>query len=517
MQMTPAAGPTSKPAGLAHAWGDQGDGTFVNPILPADYSDIDAIRVGDDYFAVSSTFAYSPGVIVLHSKDLVNWTIAGHAVADVTAISPQMNFDKMGRYGRGVWAGAMRFHAGRFWIYFGDPDDGFFVTSAEKAAGPWEPVKQLWKTKGWDDPCPFWDDDGQGYFVCTNFADGYKIHLFKLTADNTALVDGWDRVLHQSKGSEATKLYKINGVYYHYYSEVKPEGRVAMMNRSRSLDGPWETRQLQHVNKRVDKEPNQGGLIEGPGGRWWFLTHQGTGDWEGRAMCLLPVNWTDGWPILGEPGADGIGNMVWQAKKPVVGMPTTAPATDDPFAGPQLGAQWEWNHQPRADRWSLTERPGFLRLHAFRPLKPEDLKSAGNVLTQRVLRTAGGDAAVKLDVSGMADGQIAGLGHYAKTSAAIGVRQRAGRRTIAILRDAKETAGPAVTGDTIWLRSTWNFDGQCHFAFSTDGRAFEAFGDPYGLTWGHYRGDRVALFSFNDDADAGVADFTSFTQTFRRN
>jgi beta-xylosidase len=155
------------------SWGDQGNGTFRNPVLPADYSDIDAIRVGSDYYAISSTFQFSPGMVVLHSRDLVNWRILSHAVADLTQIGPEMNWDRMDRYGRGIWAGAIRQHAGKFWIYFGTPDEGYFVTTATNAAGPWEPLTCVMRAPGWDDCCPFWDDDGQGYLVGTCFKDNY--------------------------------------------------------------------------------------------------------------------------------------------------------------------------------------------------------------------------------------------------------------------------------------------------------------------------------------------------------
>ena len=171
-------------------WGDQHNGTYANPVLPADYSDIDAIRVGTDYYAISSTFQFSPGVVILHSKDLVNWQITGHVVDDLTQIGPALNWDSMDRYGKGVWAGAIRHHAGKFWVYFGTPDEGFFMSTATNPAGPWTPLHKVWNVTGWDDPCPFWDDDGQGYLVATHFADQYKIHLFKLSADGKQIRDG---------------------------------------------------------------------------------------------------------------------------------------------------------------------------------------------------------------------------------------------------------------------------------------------------------------------------------------
>jgi beta-xylosidase len=142
-------------SGQDSRWGDQGDGTYANPVLPGDFSDLDAIRVGRDYYAISSTFQYSPGVVVLHSKDLVNWRIAGHVVDDLTRISPELNWDKMNRNGRGIWAGSIRYHAARFWVYFGTPDEGFFMSTAAHPAGPWTPMKALGPSAGWDDPCPF--------------------------------------------------------------------------------------------------------------------------------------------------------------------------------------------------------------------------------------------------------------------------------------------------------------------------------------------------------------------------
>ena len=243
-------------------WGDQGDGTYNNPVVPGDYSDLDCIRVGPEYYAVSSTFQFSPGVVILHSRDLVNWEIQSHAVADVTQISPELNWDRMNRYGKGIWAGAIRYHDGRFWIYFGTPDEGYFMTTAKDIVGQWEPLHAVLREAGWDDCCPFWDDDGQGYLTGSNFRDGYKIHLWKLTPDGRDLVKESDHVIHQSRGSEANKLYKINGIYYHLFSEVKSEGRVVMMERSTNIFGPYgESKQLNHADRQA-KEPNQGGLVQ---------------------------------------------------------------------------------------------------------------------------------------------------------------------------------------------------------------------------------------------------------------
>ena len=206
-------------------WGDQRDGAYRNPVLPGDYSDLDCIRVGSDYYAISSTFQYSPGMVVLHSKDLVNWSILGHAINDVTEIGPELNWDRMDRYARGVWAGAIRHHEGKFWIYFGTPDEGYFMTTATNPAGPWAPLHRMTKEAGWDDCCPFWDDDGQGYFVGTHFKDGYKTYLYKLTPDGRDLVPESRVLINEGHHREANKLFKVGDTYYHFFSEYDGGGR----------------------------------------------------------------------------------------------------------------------------------------------------------------------------------------------------------------------------------------------------------------------------------------------------
>ena len=220
-------------------WGDQKDGTYRNPVLPGDYSDLDCIRVGSDYFAISSTFQYSPGMIVLRSRDLVNWRIIGNVVDDVTRIGPGTNWDRMNRYGRGIWAGAIRHHAGKFWIYFGTPEEGYFMSSAKDPAGPWEPLHRMTKEGGWDDCCPFWDDDGQGYFVGTHFKGGYKTWLYKLTSDGRDLVPESRVLINEGSRREANKLFKISDTYYHFYSEFAGGGRYVMMQRAKSITGPY--------------------------------------------------------------------------------------------------------------------------------------------------------------------------------------------------------------------------------------------------------------------------------------
>ncbi len=497
-------------------WGDAGNGTYTNPILPADYSDLDCIRVGNDYYAISSTFQYSPGVIILHSRDLVNWNIIGHAVDDITTISPEMNWDKMNRYGRGIWAGAIRYHDKKFWIYFGDPDAGYFMTSATKAAGPWEPLHKVLGEKGWDDCCPFWDDDGQGYLVGSNFSKGYQIHLFKMTPDGKELIKKSDKIIHQSKGSEANKLYKINGMYYHFFSEVKPNGRAVMMERSKNIYGPYtEVKQLSHPQKQYN-EPNQGGIVQTQKGDWYFLTHHGTGDWSGRVMSLLPVTWVEGWPIIGEVGKDTIGTMIWSGKMPLTSSEKDITQTSDEFDQSILLQQWEWNYQPRKGKWSLTERKGWLRLHAFTPLAQNDLLKAGNTLTQRTLRTSNNEVTIKLDISGMADGQEAGLAHFGSPNyATIGIVCEGVTKTVTFSIKGVITKGELLTNNTIWLKTTWGLDGNSQYYYSIDGDSYIPFGSRYQMMWGAYRGDRIAIYNYNNKSDDGYIDVDFFHYQYK--
>ncbi|MEP6747976.1 MAG: glycoside hydrolase 43 family protein [Bacteroidota bacterium] len=503
--------------GSWQTWGAQANGNYVNPILPADYSDLDCIRVASDYYVISSTFQFSPGLVILHSRDLVNWTIAGHVVTDLNQVGPDLNWDKMNRYGKGIWAGAIRYHDNKFWVYFGTPDEGYFMSTAKNPAGPWAPLHVVLASKGWDDCCPFWDDDGQGYLIGTNFADGYKIHLFRLTTDGKDLIESSDKVIHQSPGSEANKLYKINGMYYHFFSEVKQEGRVVMMERSTNIYGPYsEIRQLNHAEKQYF-EPNQGALLETKKGKWYFLTHHGTGDWSGRIMSLLPVTWVDGWPLIGAVGKDGIGRMVWKGRMPVSRTIAAVPQTSDEFTATTLGPQWEWNYQPKADKWSLLQRPGWLRLSAFRPLQADDLFKAGNTPTQRSFRSRYNEVIIKLDVSAMTEGQQAGLCHFANPHfGMIGIRCAGTTRRLLFKSNDTLLTGSVIKRQIVWLRSVWGLDGISRFSYSEDGKGFTAFGNPYQLAWGSYRGDRIGVFSYNNLADTGSVDLDYFHYSLKK-
>lgn len=489
-------------------WGDQGDGTYLNPVIPSDYSDIDCIRVGSDYYAISSTFQFSPGMTLLHSRDLVNWELCGNAISDLTQIGEELDWTRMNRYGRGVWAGTLRYHNGRFYLFFGTPDEGFFMTSSPDVKGPWEPLTCLLRESGWDDCTAFWDDDGRAYFAGTHFSDGYKTYLFDMTADGRTIDRSSARLINVGNGREASKLIRVGGWYYLIFSEHKGgKGRYVMAKRAREITGPYmEERQLAYACREA-YEPNQGGIIEGMDGEWYFLTHHGTGDWSGRVVSLLPVTWMNGWPVIGDVTAsDSIGRMKWSGKIPVKCNKRLSIARSDGFKGRSLAPQWQWNYQPRDGMYSLTERRGWLRLKAFRPLRPNNLKYAGNTLTQRCFRTTSNEVVIKMDISNMADGQKSGLCHFSITHAAIGVVSEGGHRYVEYRKDGCMQRGEALSADIIWLKSVWGLDGLSTFSYSLDGKHFIYFGEPYQLAWGHYRGDRIGIYCFNDKGEDGYVD-----------
>lgn len=505
-----------------------GDSVYSNPVIPADFSDLDVIRVGNDFYAISSTMQYSPGMVVIHSKDLVNWEIVGHIVDDLTKISPEMNWDKMNCYGSGIWAGSIRYYKNKYWVYFGTPDDGFFMSSAVNPAGPWEPLHQLWKVKGWDDCCSFCDDGGQLYFIATNFAydpetnKKYNIHLFKMTSDGRSLLMETDTIIHQSNGSEANKLYKINGLYYHFFSQVNQRGeRLIMMERSDDLYGRWEIKQLNRVNIDKDREPNQGGLLRLDDDKWFFLTHHGHGDWEGRPTSLLPVTWINGWPIIGKVAADTIGEMVWFHKKPITVKEKLFIQGSDEFDFDKLNVQWEWNYQPRNEKWSLTEKPGSLRLHAFKPINPDDKKRiilrAGNTVTQRSMRTEKNVVTMKMNIRNMSNGQIAGLTHLSTGNYSLfGVKQMEGSKKLIYVFNDDENIGFTIKQKNIWLQSQWDINGKNKYLYSLDGRKFIPFPNETQLTWGSYRGDRIGIFNFNSTDDKGFVDIDWFKYDYSK-
>jgi beta-xylosidase len=496
--------------GTWQKWGMQNNGVYNNPVLPADFSDLDCIRVGDDYYAISSTFQYSPGMAVLHSKDLVNWKIIGHAVKDIRQIGPEMNWDRMNRYGRGIWAGSIRYHNGKFYVLFGAPEEGFFTTWAENPAGPWAPLTNIFPESGWNDCSALWDDDGKAFFIGNMFKNrAYENYIFDMAPDCSSIDFESKRLVFKGDGREAAKLIKVGQWYYIIYSRVENGARYLVAKRSKTMTGEWsEEKQLMAPN-RESKEPNQGGIIEGPDGKWYFFTHHGNGDWEGRAASLLPVTWIDEWPIPGKVGEDGLGYMVWTGAMPLIAKKMPDKTFRDDFKSKTLNLNWEWNYYPRNEMWSLSERKGWLRIKAVKPLKDNDLKKTPNILTQRVYRTLHNEATVKMDVRKMEPGQVAGLCHYARTYSYIGILREKDKLCIVFNENGESKTQDIAHTKTIWFRSVWGLDGLCRLSYSTDGKTYSEFGKPYQFTWGDYRGTRIGLFTFCNE-EKGYVDIDCF-------
>jgi hypothetical protein len=301
------------------------------------------------------------------------------------------------------------------------------------------------------------------------------------------------------------------------------------MMRSKNICGPYEKKEILHgTTSNHQREPNQGALVQSSDGSWWFFTHQGRGGFfDGRPTSLLPVKWIDGWPIPGMVDASGAGNMIWSYKKPIDGFPITVPQSSDTFDSATLSPQWEWNYQPRAEKWSLTERPGWLRLKAFKPIgsakakKPGDVApdpfyKAGNTLTQRVMGYSGGTVVAKFDVSNMADGQCGGLALFHGKCARLGAVQSDGVRSIEFNVDGQITAGPQLKQADLWVRAV--IDDQpkpmVKFAYSLDGKQFTDIGSQFQLEWANYRGSRIARYSYNTAADAGQFDVDFLTYDY---
>lgn len=479
---------------------------YRNPALFADYSDPDVIRDGNHFYMVSSSFEFVPGLPVLESGDLVHWRIAAHILHRLN-MSPA--YDVVGeRYGRGVWAPAVRFHNGLFYVYFPTPDEGIFVSTAAKMTGPWTEPSVVLPGPGWEDPCPFWDDDGNAYLIHSRLHAGPLI-LHRMSADGKRLLDE-GRIIVQDQlylpTLEGPKLYKRNGWYYIF----APMGGVGtgdqVVLRSRSIYGPYDWRHVLTQGSTAVNGPHQGAWVDSPDGRAWFIHFQQRAA-HGRIVWLEPMTWKDDWPLMGTAtrGAK-VGEPVMTGALPVV-VPgdKERPQTSDEFSESKLADMWEWNHNPDDSRWSLSERAGYLRLH---PGFAADLLHARNTLTE-CMQDESLEVTTSLDTSGMTDGDRAGLSVFESAASQIGVMQKSGRRSLYFSSNGIETMGPSL-GEraVIQLRARVQIN-TAAYLYSTDGGvSFQPLGTPVELQFSWWKGARPALFAYNNlAASKGRADF----------
>ncbi len=347
---------------------DLGDGTYQNPILYADYSDPDAIRVGENYFLISSSFTNTPGLPLLHSKDLVNWEVVNYLIKEV----PTERYREP-VHGCGVWAPAIRYHEGTYYVFFPMPDEGIYVIHTEDPFGEWSEPFNIRPKAGWIDPCPFWDEDGRAYMVAgvAKSRIGYKsvLHMVEMKPDCSGLIGPEVKVFDGNENDQTTiegpKLYKRNGWYYIFAPAGGVKTGWQTVLRSRDIFGPYEYKVVMRQEDSPVNGPHQGAWVDTVTGEDWFLHFQDVYA-AGRIVHLQPMCWKEDWPVIGEPveGKD-YGQPVDVYRKPDVGnvdWPVCEPAASDDFTGEQLGLQWQWNANVTGD-WYVLSGEG-LRLNA---------------------------------------------------------------------------------------------------------------------------------------------------------
>ena len=517
-------------AGLAAAqtWkADNGNGTYTNPLFFDEFSDPDLIRVGPDFYLTGTTMHSMPGLPVLHSRDLVNWTFLGYAL-DKLDLGPSFRLeDGKNEYGRGIWAPCFRYHQGTFYIFSNVNGQTTQLFRATNPKGPWTrtPMK-----KSLHDLSVLFDDDGKVWVVW-----GYRgIRIARLTSDLTDLEPGTEReLIAPSAGmGEGLHLYKVKGKYFLTSAWFMDVMRMPVARADR-LEGPWEVNQ--NISRGEDfglgvgyrlsnraapfriSQPDssqpgrcaihQGGIVDTPAGEWWGFSMMDANS-VGRLTALSPVTWTDGWPYFGLPGNPGRTPRTWV--KPNTGAkdaPHAPYQRSDDFSARKLQAVWQWNHVPVDGKWSLSERPGYLRLHT---LPAADLWQARNTLTQRAIGPRSTVTAI-VETAGMKDGDVAGLALFNRPYAWIGVERRGdGSLLVKVDEVNGDTVRVRVKATRLWLRADCDYlRNVATLLYSEDGKTFTPAGEAHTLAYGliTFQGVRYSLFGYNTVGEGGYADF----------
>lgn len=504
---------------------DNEDGKFRNPIIYADYSDPDVVRVGDDFYMTASSFNCVPGLPILHSKELVNWKLIGHAVQHFE--DERFN---MPQHGNGIWAPSIRYHDGWFWIFVGDPDAGIFMTKAKDPAGPWEPLHLVQAGKGLIDTCPLWDDNGNAYLVHAWAKSRAGINsiltVHRMSPDGKKLLDEGTMVFDGRGGIQPTiegpKFYRRNG-YYHILAPaggVKQGWQLAL--RSKNVMGPYEAKRVLEQGTTNINGPHQGGWVELENGENWFVHFQDRNAY-GRIVHLQPIKWVNDWPLMGvDLDGNGVGEPVSEYKKPDVGRiyPVAVPQTTDEFDAKKLGLQWQWHANPKDDWMSLTARPGWMRLFSVPvPANSVNLWPVPNLILQK-FPAPEFTVTTKLDFSKLAIGEKTGLLIMGQSYSYLAVEKtQSGYRLIKMLcrnaakKDKENEQGSAdYEGDSILLRVVVSEDAVCNFSYSRDGEEFTSIGAPFTARAGRWIGAKVGLFCLTqgEQQKPGYADFDWF-------
>ncbi|MCC8118761.1 MAG: glycoside hydrolase 43 family protein [Bacteroidales bacterium] len=475
---------------------DNGDGTFTNPVIWGDFPDPDVIMVDDTYYFVSTSMHYFPGVTILQSKDLVNWEIAANVVDEFKEHPGYDLAQGQNRYAQGQWATSLRHLNGKFLVLFNTNSEGTYLYSSPTIDGPWSQTKieghQLY------DPGMLVDDDGRLYVVHGN-TDIFVTELDTVTYQEKGPAQQIYRA-HRG-GLEGNRAYRI-GDYYYIYCTYGGDQSGQTCLRSRSLYGPYEEREVMfEAGNRAERNLHQACMIP-VGDKWWSVIFQDR-DGLGRIPWLIPIYWVNDWPIMGNP-TDGILTM----SKPITGAPEplgeayrTLAGSDD-FSGPELALKWQFNHNPDKSKYSLTERPGYLRLRAA--TVTDSLVKARNTITQRIFGPYS-QATAKIDFSHLRRGDRAGLVILAKPFATLTYQD--GR--LAMTVDEAEKASVPVKSKVFWLRA--QVDGltdMVRLYYSENGIDFQELGCPFHMefTNKYFCGNRYGLFCYATQSLGGYID-----------
>ena len=500
---------------------DEGNGMYRNPVLHADYSDPDVCAVGEDYFLTASSFNCTPGLPILHSKDLVNWKIVNYALKKVEPVE----YYNEARHGKGVWAPSIRFHEGVFYMYWGDPDFGIFMVKTRDPYGEWDKPVLVKAGKGMIDPCPLWDDDGRVYLahawagsrakfnsvltVCELNKEGTKV-----ISDPVLVFDGNDGVNHTIEGA---KFYKRNGFYYLFAPAGGVVSRWQLVMRSKNVYGPYEPRIVMAQGKTDINGPHQGGWVDTPAGESWFLHFQDKGAY-GRVLHLNPMKWVNDWPVIGvDRDGDGCGDPVSRYRKPKTDKtyPIETPVESDEFDTRKLGLQWEW-HANYQDVFGFTTNMGYVRIYGHE-LSPhfKNFWEVPNLLMQK-FPAEEFTATAKLKVSAKDDGQLSGLIIMGWDYSWIGVEKQEEKfllkqavckdaeqgnleqvSTLAVLEPSRKfEAGLFPNYEReIYIRVHVGKGAYCRFSYSLDGKKFTEAGTLFKARQGKWIGAKVGMFS----------------------
>ena len=483
-------------------WGDQDNGTYINPILNADYSDPDVIRVGNKYYMVCSDFHYI-GMPVLESDDMINWKIISQVYDKFNF--PEWNENK--RFAGGSWAPSIRFHDNKYWIYFCTPNEGLFMSYASDPRGPWSPLHILKAVDKWEDPCPLWDDDGQAYLGRSQWGAG-PIIIHKMSSDGKTLLDE-GKTVYTGPVAEGTKFYKKDGFYYISIPEGGVEVGWQTILRSKNIYGPYEKKVVLETGSTDINGPHQGALVETPEGELWFYHFQFTQP-LGRVLHLQPAHWSNGWPVIGvDIDMNGIGEPVKTWTKPNVGntFKIVIPQTSDEFSTEKLGLQWQFNHNPHNEGWALNKVKGKLTIKA---LQSGDMKNSHNMITQKTMGYLS-EVVTKMDFDKITEGHHSGLLCSGNIFNGVGVLRENGINYIYLELNGECKKFDQIKSTTIYLKATLdNIKNSHQLYYSLNNKDYMPLGDPYSLKFGSWKGSRIGLYSYNLHSDSGEASFDWF-------